>query len=542
MSGKLRVPKAINEPVFDYNPGSPEKAELKKKLEEMAGQVVDIPLIIGGEEIRTGNTAQVVMPHDHGHVLANYHKAGPEEIQKAIEASQEAHKEWAAFPWEDRVAVFLRAAELLSSTWRATVNAATMLGQSKTVHQAEIDAAAELIDFFRFNAHFAQDLYEEQPISSRGIWNWSEYRPLEGFIYAITPFNFTSIAGNLPSAPALMGNTVLWKPARTSLLSSYYIQKLFEEAGLPPGVINFIMGNSAEITNRIFSDPDFAGVHFTGSTPVFQSMWTAVGENINTYKSYPRLVGETGGKDFIIAHTSADPQALQTAILRGGFEYQGQKCSAASRIYIPESIWAQIKDSLVEETEAISMGDPSDFRNFMGAVIDKSAFDKICGYIQRAKESPDAEIIAGGVCDDSRGYFIRPTLVLAKKPDIESMREEIFGPVVTIYIYPDNEWAETLNLVDRTGEYALTGAVFSKDRKAAREAFQALRFAAGNFYINDKPTGAVVGQQPFGGARASGTNDKAGSKMNLLRWVSARSVKETFVPPTDYRYSFLAEE
>ncbi|MFO8174111.1 MAG: L-glutamate gamma-semialdehyde dehydrogenase, partial [Longimicrobiales bacterium] len=494
------------------------------------------------EEIRTGNTAQVVMPHDHGHVLANYHKAGPEEIQKAIEASQEAHKKWAAFPWLDRVAVFLRAAELLSSTWRATVNAATMLGQSKTAHQAEIDAAAELIDFFRFNTHFAQDLYEEQPISSRGIWNWSEYRPLEGFIYAITPFNFTSIAGNLPSAPALMGNTVLWKPARTSLLSSYYIQKLFEEAGLPPGVINFIMGNSAEITNRIFSDPDFAGVHFTGSTPVFQSMWTAVGENINTYKGYPRLVGETGGKDFIIAHTSADPQALQTAILRGGFEYQGQKCSAASRIYIPESIWAQIKDSLVEETEAIPMGDPSDFRNFMGAVIDKSAFDKICGYIQRAKESPDAEIIAGGVCDDSRGYFIRPTLVLAKKPDIESMREEIFGPVVTIYIYPDNEWAETLDLVDRTGEYALTGAVFSRDRKATREASHALRFAAGNFYINDKPTGAVVGQQPFGGARASGTNDKAGSKMNLLRWVSARSVKETFVPATDYRYPFLAEE
>lgn len=542
MSGKLRVPEAFNEPVLGYGPGSPEKAELKQKLEEMASQVVDIPLIIGGEEIRTGNTSQVVMPHDHGHVLANYHKAGPDEIQKAIEASQEAHKEWAAYPWDDRVAIFLKAAELLSTSWRATVNASTMLGQSKTVHQAEIDSAAELIDFFRFNSHFAQELYEEQPISSKGIWNWSEYRPLEGFIYAITPFNFTSIAGNLPSAPALMGNTVLWKPARTSLLSSYYIQKLFEEAGLPPGVINFIMGNSAEITNRIFADPDFAGVHFTGSTPVFQSMWTAVGENINTYKGYPRLVGETGGKDFIMAHPSADPGALKTAIIRGGFEYQGQKCSAASRVYIPESLWAQMKDSLIQETDAIAMGDPRDFRNFMGAVIDKAAFDKICGYVQRAKESPDAEVIAGGVCDDSKGYFIRPTIVLAKKPDIESMREEIFGPVVTIYIYPDSEWKETLELVDQTGEYALTGAVFSRNRKATREAIHALRFSAGNFYINDKPTGAVVGQQPFGGARASGTNDKAGSKMNLLRWVSARSVKENFVPPTDYRYSFLNEE
>jgi len=542
MSGKLRVPEPINEPVFDFAPGSPEKLELKKKLEEMAGQVLDIPLVIGGEEIRTGNTGKVVMPHDHGHVLATYHKAGPEEIQMAIDASQEAHKEWAAFPWEDRAAVFLRAGELLSTTWRSTVNASTMLGQSKTVHQAEIDAAAELVDFFRFNAHFAQQLYEEQPISSKGIWNWAEYRPLEGFIYAITPFNFTSIAGNLPSAPALMGNTVLWKPARTSLLSSYYIQKMFEEAGLPPGVINFIMGNSAEITKHLFADPYFAGVHFTGSTPVFQSMWTGVGDNIQGYKGYPRLVGETGGKDFIIAHPSANAEAVTTAILRGSFEYQGQKCSASSRIYLPETLWGQIRDTPDSETEAITMGDPRDFRNFMGAVIDKSSFDKICGYIERARESDDSEIIAGGVCDDSKGYFIRPTIVLAKKPDVECMVDEIFGPIVTIYVYPDDEWAETLKLVDGTSEYALTGAVFSNDRKAAREALQALRFAAGNFYINDKPTGAVVGQQPFGGARASGTNDKAGSKMNLLRWVSARSVKETFVPPTDYRYPFLAEE
>jgi 1-pyrroline-5-carboxylate dehydrogenase len=542
MSGKLRVPQPYNEPVFEYAPGSPERAALKTRLAAMAEEVVDIPLIIGGEEVRTGKTGKVVMPHDHGHVLATYHKAGPEEIGKAVRASREAQREWAAWPWEDRASVFLRAAELLSTRWRDTVNAATMLGQSKTVHQAEIDSAAELVDFFRFNVHFAQEIYEEQPISSKGLWNWSEYRPLEGFIYAITPFNFTSIAGNLPSAPALMGNTVLWKPARTSLLSSYYLQKMFEEAGVPPGVINFIMGNSAEITNHLFSDPYFAGVHFTGSTPVFQSMWTAVGENIQSYKGYPRLVGETGGKDFILAHPSADADAVVTAILRGSFEYQGQKCSAASRIYLPETLWEGMGKTLVEETEAITMGDPRDFRNFMGAVIDKAAFDKICGYIQRARESGDSEIVAGGVCDDSKGYFIRPTIILAKKPDIESMCEEIFGPVVTIYVYPDAEWAETLALVDQTGEYALTGAVFAQDRKAVREALQALRFSAGNFYINDKPTGAVVGQQPFGGARASGTNDKAGSKMNLLRWVSARSVKENFVPPRDYRYSFMGEK
>jgi len=541
MSGKLRVPQPHNEPVFEYAPGSPERAALKKRLTEMAAEVVDIPLIIGGEEIRTGNIGKVVMPHDHGHMLATYHKAGPEEIQKAVDASRKAHKEWAATPWEDRVAVFLRAAELLSTRWRDTINAATMLGQSKTVHQAEIDSAAELVDFFRFNAHFAQELFEEQPLSSTGMWNWAEYRPLEGFVYAITPFNFTSIGGNLPSAPALMGNTVLWKPARTSLLSSYYIQKMFEEAGVPPGVINFIMGNSAEITERLFSDPYFAGVHFTGSTPVFQSMWTQVGENIKGYKGYPRLVGETGGKDFIIAHPSADAAAVTTAIIRGSFEYQGQKCSAASRIYLPESLWKEMREELIRETENIAMGDPGDFRNFMGAVIDNAAFDKICGYIQRARDSEDSEVIAGGGCDDSKGYFIRPTIILARKPDIESMCEEIFGPVVTIYVYPDTEWSETLSLVDRTGDYALTGAVFSGDRKAIREALQALRFAAGNFYINDKPTGAVVGQQPFGGARASGTNDKAGSKMNLLRWVNARSVKETFVPPTDYRYGFMDE-
>jgi 1-pyrroline-5-carboxylate dehydrogenase len=539
MSGIVRVPEPVNEPVLSFAPGNPEREELEGKLREMAGEVVDIPLIIGGEEIRTGDTGKVVMPHDHGHLLATYHKAGPDEIEKAVRTSQEAHREWAAWPWEDRVAVFLKAAELLSTTWRSTINASTMLGQSKTAHQAEIDAAAELVDFWRFNGYFAQQLYEEQPISSKGIWNWVEYRPLEGFVYAITPFNFTSIAGNLPASPALMGNTVLWKPARTALHSAYYLQRLFEEAGLPPGVINLIMGNSAEITDRLFADPDFGGVHFTGSTPVFQSMWKAVGDNIDRYKGYPRLVGETGGKDFIVAHSSADPQALVTAIVRGAFEYQGQKCSAASRVYIPEGLWGEIRDPLIRETEGIAMGDPRDFRNFMGAVIDKSAFEKISGYIERARDGSDSEILAGGTCDGSKGYFIRPTIVQAMEPEIECMCDEIFGPVVTVYVYPDNEWGEILKVVDQTGPYALTGAVFAKDRKALLEANRALRFAAGNFYINDKPTGAVVGQQPFGGARASGTNDKAGSKMNLLRWVSARTVKETFVPPTDYRYPYM---
>jgi len=542
MSAKIQVPLPVNEPVLDYVPGSQERKELEEKLDEMAAQVVDIPLIIAGEEVRTGDTSRVVMPHNHGHVLATYHKAGPEEIRKAIDASQKALKEWAAWPWEDRVAILLKAGELLSTSWRATVNAATMLGQSKTAHQAEIDSAAELIDFFRFNAYYAQEIYEQQPISTKGTWNSVEYRPLEGFVYAITPFNFTSIAGNLPSAPALMGNTVLWKPARTSLLSSYFIQRLFMEAGLPPGVINFITGNSSEITKQVFTNPAFGGVHFTGSTPVFNSMWTAVGENINGYRGYPRLVGETGGKDFIIAHPSADPEAVVTAIIRGAFEYQGQKCSAASRIYLPESLWGEIQGDLVDKTEGIPMGDIRDFGNFMGAVIDKAAYGKITGYIQRAQASPDSEVIAGGTFDDSKGYFIRPTIVLAKKPDIECMCEEIFGPVVTIYVYPDSEWAQTLDLVDKTGEYALTGAVFSRDRKAILEAGRALRFAAGNFYVNDKPTGAVVGQQPFGGARASGTNDKAGSKLNLLRWVSARTIKETFAPPTAYEYPYMGTE
>ncbi len=541
MSRKIAVPAPVNEPVLGYAPGSPERKELKEKLDRMASQVVDIPLIIGGDEIRTGDTDTVVMPHRHGHVLAKFHKAGPEEIRRAIEAAREAWREWAFWPWEDRVAVFLRAAELLSGPWRQVLNAATMLGQSKTAHQAEIDSACEVIDFFRFNAYFAQAIYEDQPVSSRGVWNWMEYRPLEGFVYAITPFNFTAIGANLPSSPALMGNVVVWKPARTALLSGYYTYKLLEAAGLPPGVINFITGSSSEITRQILSHPDFAGVHFTGSTPVFNSMWKVVGENVGRYRNYPRLVGETGGKDFILAHPSADPEALVTAILRGGFEYQGQKCSAASRLYLPEGLWGEIRDPLIRQTEGIAVGDVRDFRNFMGAVIDKPAFDKIMGYIERARSSADAEILAGGTGDDSQGYFIRPTLIQARKPDIESMCDEIFGPVVTLYVYPDHQWSEILKVVDQTGIYALTGSIFARDRKAILEATAALRYAAGNFYINDKPTGAVVGQQPFGGARASGTNDKAGSKLNLLRWVSARSVKETFAPPQDYRYPFLEE-
>jgi 1-pyrroline-5-carboxylate dehydrogenase len=436
----------------------------------------------------------------------------------------------------------LRAADLLATTWRDTLNAATMLGQSKTIHQAEIDAACELIDFFRFNVHFAERLHQEQPLSTPGVWNRVEYRPLEGFVYAITPFNFTSIAGNLPSSPALMGNTVIWKPARSAVFSAYYIARLFEAAGLPPGVINFIAGDSAAITQVALAHRDFAGIHFTGSTEVFQGFWRSIGENISHYRSYPRIVGETGGKDFIIAHASADPDALVTAIVRGAFEYQGQKCSAVSRVYVPEGLWKEIKDRLVADVEGIAMGDVTDFRNFMGAVIDRSAFDKITGYIEQTGKGKGAKILVGGDADDSEGFFIRPTVILAGKPDHVTMCEEIFGPVVSIYVYPEPQWEEALRLVDTTSPYALTGAVFATDRKAIIQAHDALRHSAGNFYINDKPTGAIVGQQPFGGSRASGTNDKAGSMLNLVRWVSARAIKETFVPPVDYRYPFMREE
>jgi 1-pyrroline-5-carboxylate dehydrogenase len=539
-NGNRRVPPAVNEPVRSYAPGSPEKKALKERLASMASERIEIPVIIGGKEYRSGEVAHAVMPHSHQHVLADWHKATDEHVRLAVDAAREAQREWANWPWEDRAAVFLRAAELLSTTWRATLNAATMLGQSKTAFQAEIDSACELIDFFRFNCAFAQELYDEQPQSSHMFWNQLDYRPLEGFVYAVTPFNFTAIGGNLPTAPALMGNTVIWKPASSAMLSGYYVMKLLEAAGLPPGVINFVPGDPAMISNHLLSHRDLAGVHFTGSTGVFNSMWKTIGANMNRYRSYPRIVGETGGKDFIVAHPSADAQALAVAIARGGFEYQGQKCSAASRVYVPKSLWPQVRDATVGMIDEIRMGDVRDFRNFMGAVIDEKAFKKIGEYIGDAKQN--ARIVAGGVTKGDEGYFVAPTLVETDQRDYRLMCEEIFGPVVTAFVYDDNDWAETLTIIDETSPYALTGSVFATDRRAIQQAGVALRNAAGNFYINDKPTGAVVGQQPFGGARASGTNDKAGSKLNLMRWVSPRTIKETFSPPTDHKYPFMAEE
>jgi len=535
-----RVPTPINEPIKSYAPGSPERTELKARLASMAKEHVDIPLIIGGQEVRTGKTAKSVMPFNHKHVLATWHQAEPKHIKQAIAAAMKARKEWSSWPWEDRAAVLLKAAELLATSHRATINASTMLGQAKTVFQSEIDAACELVDFWRFNVGYAQELYEEQPINSTGIWNQLEYRPLEGFVYAVSPFNFTAIGGNLCTTPVLMGGVSIWKPASSAMLSAYYVMKVLQEAGMPPGVVNFLPGNAGMITDGLLDSPDLGGIHFTGSTEVFQSMWKKVGENIAKYKSYPRLVGETGGKDFIVAHPSADVDAFAVAIVRGGFEYQGQKCSAASRIYVPQSLWPAVKERCVAMMKEIKMGDPRDFRNFVSAVIDKRAFDKISSYIADAKKT--AKIIAGGKCDDSKGYFIEPTLVETKKADYRLMCEEIFGPVVTVYVYPDNKWKDTLTTIDKTSPYALTGAVFSQDRGALREASSALRNAAGNFYINDKPTGAVVGQQPFGGARASGTDDKAGSKLNLIRWVNTRTIKETFTPPRDYKYPFMAAE
>ncbi|MBA2687876.1 MAG: L-glutamate gamma-semialdehyde dehydrogenase [Gemmatimonadaceae bacterium] len=539
-NGTRKVPAPVNEPVRSYAPGSPERAALKDRLKSMAGERVDIPLIIGGEEIRTGDTAQSVMPHDHKHVLADWHKAKPEYVQKAIDASASAAKDWANWAWEDRAAVFLKAAELLTTTWRSTLNAATMLGQSKTAFQAEIDAACELIDFWRFNPHFAQELYAEQPLSDHTMWNQLDYRPLEGFVYAVTPFNFTSIAGNLPTAPALMGNTVIWKPASSSMLSAYYIMRLLEDAGLPPGVINLVPGDAGMISDKLLSDPSLAGVHFTGSTTVFNSMWKTIGSNMSHYKSYPRVVGETGGKDFIVAHSSADPAALAVAIVRGGFEYQGQKCSAASRVYVPQSLWAEVKERAVAMLKEIKMGDVTDFRNFMGAVIDKKAFDKISEYLDHGAKN--AKVVHGGTARGETGYFIEPTLIETTDPAYKLLCEEIFGPVVTAHVYKDDKWDDVLRLVDQTSPYALTGAVFARDRTAVRTAAASLRNSAGNFYVNDKPTGAVVGQQPFGGARGSGTNDKAGSKLNLVRWVSARNIKETFSPPVDFKYPFMTEE
>jgi 1-pyrroline-5-carboxylate dehydrogenase len=539
LAGIARVPPPMNDPSRTYLPGSSERAELKARLTQMASERVDIPIIIGGREIRTGRVENAVMPHDHHHILGEWHVAEAAHVHGAIQAAAEARHEWSRWSWQDRAAVFLRAAELLNTTWRATVNAATMLGQSKTVIQAEIDAASELIDFWRFNPHYAQELYNEQPFGTHAMWNQLEYRPLEGFVYAVSPFNFTSIAGNLPTAPALMGNTVVWKPASSAMLSGYYIMRLLEAAGLPPGVINFLPGNAAQISSTLLDSPDLAGVHFTGSTAVFNGMWKTVGERTGTYRSYPRLVGETGGKDFIVAHPSADAQELAVAIARGGYEYQGQKCSAASRVYVPQSLWPDVRDRVVSMMRSMKMGDVRDFSNFVGAVIDRKSFTKIRSYIDDARSN--GTIVQGGSTDDTRGFFIEPTLVETSDPAYRLMCEEIFGPVVTAYAYPDNRWDETLAIIDRTSPYALTGAVFSRDRVAIRQAIGALRNAAGNFYINDKPTGAVVGQQPFGGARASGTNDKAGSKINLLRWVSARTLKETFSPPRDWRYPYMVE-
>jgi 1-pyrroline-5-carboxylate dehydrogenase len=539
IEGDLRPPMPINEPVWGYEPGSPERADLKKKLDRMASEVVEIPIIIGGKDYTTGDTADVVMPHDHSHVLARYHKATDEHIQMAVDSCMEAWKEWSSWPWQDRAAVLLKAADLLAGDWRQVLNASTMLGQSKTCYQAEIDAACEIIDFWRFNVEYARDLYSNQPISSPGVWNMTDYRPLEGFVYAISPFNFTSIGGNLPTAPALMGNVAIWKPARTSLFSSYYLMRLLQEAGLPAGVINFLPGNSGQITDRLVASPHLAGIHFTGSTEIFQLLWKKVAENLENYRSYPRIVGETGGKDFIVAHPSSDPDAGATAMVRGAFEYQGQKCSAASRAYVPESLWPRVKETLGAQIAEIKMGDPRDFENFVCAVIDASAYRDITGYIEHAKSAAGAEILFGGGYSDEKGYFIEPTVILASDPKFKTMCEEIFGPVLTVHVYPDAQWSETLDLVDSTSPYALTGAVFSRDRSATREAMATLRGAAGNFYINDKPTGAVVGQQPFGGARASGTNDKAGSFLNLVRWVSPRSIKETFVPPTDFKYPYM---
>jgi 1-pyrroline-5-carboxylate dehydrogenase len=542
--GLFRPPVPQNEPVRDYAPGSPERASVKMRLEQMRRERIEIPLVIGGEDVTTGSTLEAVMPHDKEHVLADVHQGGSAEVERAVDASAEAWEDWHRTPWEDRAAVFLRAAELLSGPWRDTLNAATMLGQSKTIHQAEIDAACELIDFWRWNVEFMLRIYAEQPHSPAGIWNRMEYRPLEGFVFAVTPFNFTAIAGNLPGSAALMGNTVVWKPATTAMYSAYWLMRLLEEAGLPPGVINLVYGSGAEIGDAALNSEHLAGIHFTGSTAVFNSMWQMIGSNIaaGRYRNYPRIVGETGGKDFIVAHPSADVDAVATAILRGSFEYQGQKCSAASRVYAPSNLWPTLRERLEEKVAELKVGDVADFENFMGAVIDQKSLETQRKAIEEARRNENAEIVVGGEIDDTRGFFVQPTVIATKDPKFRTMQEELFGPVVTTYVYPEGKWTETLELVESTSPYGLTGAVFSDDRSAIDEAEEALRYAAGNFYVNDKPTGAVVGQQPFGGARASGTNDKAGSMWNLIRWVSPRTIKETFVPPKDYRYPFLAPE
>ena len=538
--GSFRAPAPRNEPVKDYAPGSPEREQLRVELARMSGETIEIPLVLGGKDVNVRETFDSVMPHDKDHVLANVAKGGAQHVQQAIDAASAAWHDWSRTPWEDRAAVFLRAAELLAGPWRATLNAATMLGQSKTAHQAEIDAACELIDFWRFNVEFMQRIYAEQPDSSPGVWNRMEYRPLEGFVFAVTPFNFTSIGGNLPTSPALMGNTVVWKPASTAAYSAYFIMRLLQEAGLPDGVINLVYGSGAEIGDAALASPDLAGIHFTGSTGVFQGMWQTVGRAIADYRNYPRIVGETGGKDFILAHETAELDGVATAIVRGAFEYQGQKCSAASRLFIADNLWPELKDRLAAEVDSLPMGDVTDFRNFVGAVIDRSSFKTQATAIDEAKEK--ATIVAGGEYDDSEGWFVRPTIVETSDPDFRLLKEELFGPVVTAFVYPRKAWQDVLEIADKGSPYGLTGAVFARDRRAIEEADEALRYAAGNFYVNDKPTGAVVGQQPFGGARASGTNDKAGSMWNLIRWVSPRAIKETFVPPRDYRYPYMDED
>jgi 1-pyrroline-5-carboxylate dehydrogenase len=541
-TGIFTLPDPYNEPVRDYAPGSPERASLKQRLAELDGQQIEIPMIIGGKEVRTGQTAKAVKPHAKEHVLAEFHKGGAEQVEQAIAAAREAHREWSNTPWEERAAVFLRAADLLTGPWRDTMNAATMLGQSKTVYQAEIDAACELADFWRFNPTYMRRIMQEQPRSSKGVWNRMEYRPLEGFVFAVAPFNFTAIAGNLSTAPALMGNTVVLKPASTAVYSTYFLMKLLEEAGLPPGVINMVLGSGATIGDAALRSPELAGIHFTGSTAVFQSMWKTVGDNIANYHGYPRIVGETGGKDYIVAHPSADAGAVATAIVRGAFEYQGQKCSAASRVYAPTNLWPEIREALETEVPTIRMGPVEDFRNFMGAVIDENSYATQEQAIEQAKQSSDAEIVVGGDVDDSEGYFVAPTVVATTNPNFDLMERELFGPVVTAYVYDEKRYEDTLDVVNETSPYALTGAVFANERPAIERAHERLINSAGNFYINDKPTGAVVGQQPFGGSRASGTNDKAGSMWNLIRWTSPRTIKETFLPPSDYRYPFMAEE
>jgi 1-pyrroline-5-carboxylate dehydrogenase len=539
LKGFFNVPKAVNEPVKSYAPGSPERAKVAETYKAMWNSQVEVPLYIGNEEIKTGDTKKMSAPHDHQHVVGVYHQADRALVEKAITEALEARKKWAALSWENRASIFLKAAELLAGPYRAKINAATMIAQSKTIHQAEIDSACELIDFLRYNVEFMTKIYADQPASTSDMWNRVEYRPLEGFVYAITPFNFTAIAGNLPSSAALMGNVVVWKPAATQVYSANVIMQVFKEAGLPDGVINMVMGDSGMVSDVVLSSPHLAGVHFTGSTGVFNDIWKTIGNNIATYKTYPRIVGETGGKDFIIAHPSANAKQVATGISRGAFEFQGQKCSAASRVYIPQSLWPAVKSNLEADLASMKMGSPEDMSNFITAVISEASFDKLARYIDQAKNDSDAEVIMGGNYDKSKGYFIEPTVILTTNPKYTTMETELFGPVVTIYVYEDAKWSETLKLVDETSEYALTGAVFSQCRNAVEEATVALQNAAGNFYINDKPTGAVVGMQPFGGARGSGTNDKAGSAQNLLRWASVRTIKETFVTPEDYKYPFL---